>query len=208
MENNMNNENENTNWIRKIFILSKKSRIIIGIIIILLIILFIIFGIKRKPDIDTTYLTQILTKSSELTTAKLRITGLADYHDQGVYILNRSDFTMCYTTTIRAGINLDDVKITSDSYQKTIFITIPKAEIFEAKVDPNDIKFYNSGFALLNVNEKEDMSKALSLAEQEAMEYAKTTGILEMANQQSETLIKGLLDSAIPNGYKIEFNNN
>ena len=111
MEKNMNNENENTNWIRKIFILSKKSRIIIGIIIILLIILFIIFGIKRKPDIDTTYLTQILTKSSELTTAKLRITGLSDYHDQGVYILNRSDFTMCYTTTIRAGINLDDVKI-------------------------------------------------------------------------------------------------
>ena len=204
----MNNENENTSWIRKIFILSKKSRIIIGIIIILIIVLFIIFGIKRKPDIDTTYLTQILTKSSELTTAKLRITGLADYHDQGVYILNRSDFTMCYTTTIRAGINLDDVKITSDSYQKTIFITIPKAEIFEAKVDPNDIKFYNSGFALLNVNEKEDMSKALSLAEQEAMEYAKTTGILEMANQQSETLIKGLLDNAIPNGYKIEFNNN
>jgi len=208
MEKKMNNENENTSWIRKIFILSKKSRIIIGIIIILIIVLFIIFGIKRKPDIDTTYLTQILTKSSELTTAKLRITGLADYHDQGVYILNRSDFTMCYTTTIRAGINLDDVKITSDSYQKTIFITIPKAEIFEAKVDPNDIKFYNSGFALLNVNEKEDMSKALSLAEQEAMEYAKTTGILEMANQQSETLIKGLLDNAIPNGYKIEFNNN
>ncbi len=184
--------------------LGKKAKIIIGIVIIVVICMFIVFGVKRKADVDTTFLSQILTKSSELTTAKLKITGLSEYHDEGIYIFNRSDFTMCYTTTIRAGINLENVKINSDPIQKKIYITIPDAEIFEAKVEPNDLKFYGTGFALFNVNEKEDLSKALALAEKDAMEYAKNTGILEMANQQSETLIKGILANAIPKGYTME----
>ncbi len=184
--------------------LGKKAKIIIGIVIIVVICMFIVFGVKRKADVDTTFLSQILTKSSELTTAKLKITGLSEYHDEGIYIFNRSDFTMCYTTTIRAGINLENVKINSDPIQKKIYITIPDAEIFEAKVEPNDLKFYGTGFAIFNVNEKEDLSKALALAEKDAMEYAKNTGILEMANQQSETLIKGILANAIPKGYTME----
>ena len=91
------------------------------------------------------------------------------------------------------------------TFNKKIYITLPEAEIFEAKVDPNDIKFYGAGFALFNVDEKEDLARALAAAEKDAMEYAKTTGILELANQQSETLVKGILANAIPSGYTIEF---
>ena len=153
---------------------------------------------------DTTYLTELLTRSSELTTAKLTIKGLSEYHDEGIYVFNKSDFTLYYTTTIKAGVNLENVKITTDSIKKKIYITIPKAEIFEAKVDTNDIKIFGSGFAIFNTNEKEDMAKVISLAEEDAKEYAKTTGILELANDQSEALIKGLLTNAIPSGYTIE----
>lgn len=184
--------------------MSKKAKIACGIVIVVLIAIFVMFGINRNSKVDTAYLTELLTKSSELTTAKLTIKGLSEYHDEGVYIFNKSDFTLYYTTTIRAGINLENVKITSDAIKKKIYITIPEAEIFEAKVDTNDIKIYGSGFALFNTNEKEDMAKAISLAEEDAMEYAKTTGILELANEQSETLIKGLLVNAIPSGYTIE----
>ena len=52
-----------------------------------------------------------------------------------------------------------------------------------------------------------DLGKALSLAEKDAMEYAKSTGILDLENQQSETLIKGILANAIPNGYTMEVKN-
>ena len=184
--------------------LSKKVKIIIGIIIILIITLFVAFGINRNPDVDTVFLKNVLTKSSELTTAKLKITGLSEYHDEGIYIFNRSDFTMCFTATIRAGINLENVKIDSDPIQKKIFIEIPNAEIFDAKVDPNDLRFYGTGFALFNVNEKEDLAKALSLAEEDAKKEASNTGILELANQQSETLIRGILSNTIPKGYTLE----
>lgn len=194
-------EKKSKNFFKK---LSKKAKIVCGIVIIVLIAVFVLFGINRNSKVDTTYLTELLTRSSELTTAKLTIKGLSEYHDEGVYVFNKSDFTLYYTTTIKAGVNLENVKITTDSIKKKIYITIPKAEIFEAKVDTNDIKIFGSGFAIFNTNEKEDMAKAISLAEEDAKEYAKTTGILELANDQSEALIKGLLTNAIPSGYTIE----
>ncbi len=194
-------EKKSKNYFKK---LSKKAKIVCGIVIIVLIAVFVLFGINRNSKVDTTYLTELLTRSSELTTAKLTIKGLSEYHDEGVYVFNKSDFTLYYTTTIKAGVNLENVKITTDSIKKKIYITIPKAEIFEAKVDTNDIKIFGSGFAIFNTNEKEDMAKAISLAEEDAKEYAKTTGILELANEQSEALIKGLLTNAIPSGYTIE----
>jgi len=194
-------EKKSKNFFKK---LSKKAKIVCGIVIIVLIAIFVIFGINRKSTVDTAYLTELLTRSSELTTAKLTIKGLSEYHDEGIYLFNKSDFTLYYTTTIKAGINLENVKITTDSIKKKIYITIPKAEIFEAKVDTNDIKIFGSGFAIFNTNEKEDMAKAISLAEEDAKEYAKTTGILELANDQSEALIKGLLTNAIPSGYTLE----
>jgi hypothetical protein len=207
MEENKVNEKEakKGNVIKFFLGLSKKAKIIIGVAILVLIAGFVIFGINRHASVDTVFSSQILTKSSELTTAKLKIQGISDYHDEGLYVLNRSDFTMRYCTTIRAGINLENVKIEADSFNKKIYITLPEAEIFEAKVDPNDIKFYGAGFALFNVDEKEDLARALAAAEKDAMEYAKTTGILELANQQSETLVKGILANAIPSGYTIEF---
>lgn len=150
----MENQVKKRNVFKALKGLSKKMKVIIGIAIIVVICLFIVLGVNRKSDVDTTFLTQILTKSSELTTAKLKITGLSEYHDEGIYIFNRSDFTMCYTTIIRAGINLENVKIDSDPVQKKIYITIPKAEIFEAKVDPNDIKFYGTGLRYLMLMRK------------------------------------------------------
>lgn len=200
----MENKDKERNVIKILKGLSKKVKIIIGISIIVAVCVFIVLGVNRKSDVDTIFLKQILTKSSELTTAKLTITGLSDYNDEGVYIFNRADFTMCFTAIIRAGINLENVQIDSDPIQKKILITIPEAEIMDVKIDPNNIKFYGTGFALFNVNEKEDLAKALSLAEADARKEASSTGILDLANQQSETLIKGILANAIPKGYTME----
>ena len=100
---------------------------------------------------------------------------------------------------------MDKVKIEPNDMSKKIYVHIPKAEIQEAKVDtnPENIKFFDAKFALFNVNEKEDLAKAIMLAEKEAMIEAESTGILDLANQQSETLIKGILMEAIPEGYEL-----
>lgn len=183
---------------------TKKSKIILGTIIALLVVCGLLFIYNGKSTADIEQMNLLLSKSSELTAAKLKITAMSDFKDTGIVFLNRADFIMVYTATVRAGINIDDVKIEPDNISKKIYITIPEAQILEAKVDPKSIKYFDEKLASFNVDAKEDSNRAVSLAEEAAKKEAANTGILELANQQSATLIKGILANAIPNGYEIE----
>lgn len=57
---------------------------------------------------------------------------------------------------------------------------------------------------MFNLNEKEDANKAQELAQEDGRKKALESGILEMADNQSSALIKGILSSVIPDGYTIE----
>lgn len=166
--------------------------------------------INITPDIDVTYLNTALKEASELTTAKLKINGLVDFKDTGIIILNKSDFTMKYTADISAGIDMSKVEIKNDDIDhenKKIIVEIPKAIVFKPNVYHGDkyIKFYDEKFALFNVNEKEDLSRALAMAEKDAESEAVENGLLELADKQSETLVKGILSDAVSQfGYSIE----
>lgn len=160
---------------------------------------------KTEPQlVDTQELKSVLTRSSELTTAKLHLTCLSEFEDTGVKILNRADFMFVYDVTVRAGIDMGKVAISDDNINKVIYISIPHATIQSANVDPATIKYYDEHFSLFNSNEKEDSDKAQKLAQDEAIKKAEKSGILEMADKQSETLITGILSNAIPDGYTIK----
>lgn len=90
---------------------------------------------------------------------------------------------------------------------KKIIMKIPKAIVFKPNVYHGDehIKLYDEKFALFNINEKEDLSRALALAEKDAEKEAVNSGLLQLADRQSKTLIKGILSDAVsPFGYTIE----
>lgn len=166
--------------------------------------------INVTPDVDVTYLNTALKEASELTTAKLKINGLVDFKDTGLMILNKSDFTMKYTADISAGIDMSKVKIQEndiDHKNKKITVRIPKATVFKPNVYHGDeyIKFYDEKLALFNVNEKTDLSRALALAEKDAENEATKNGLLELADKQSATLVKGILSDAVSSiGYTVE----
>lgn len=185
---------------------NKKLRIVeialaVGIIAVICIWLF---AYNSKPKADTEYMNALLSKSSELTTAKLNYTGMTKYEDTGVSIINKADFIMVYKATVRAGINVDEVKITADDANKIIYVSIPSAVIQEVKVDTSSIEYFDEKFAIFNTDEKEDSNTAIALAESSAMEEAANMGILEWANEQSATLVSGILANAIPDGYEIK----
>lgn len=188
----------------KIFKNKVGRKISIGLIITIILVIIILLTYNKEQEVDTTYLIAKLQESSELTTAKLEYTGFSKFKDDGIPIINRSDFLMVYTATARAGIDIKTVKVNADKITKTIWITIPKAKILDVNVDPNEIKYYDEGFALFNVNEKEDSNKAQALAEKKAEKELSKMGILKMADDQAETLLKGLLQGSIPNGYKLK----
>lgn len=183
-----------------------KSRIIFVIVVIALIILLVlgIKGYNKEATADFAYLNQLLEKSSELTTAKLKITGIEKYEDAGAMIINRADFTMIYTATISAGVDLKEVKIEPNNIAKEIKIIMPKAKVFDCHVNQEDIEYFDEKFALFNVDSKEDANKACALAEEDGIREAEETGILEFAEIEAEYVIKDILTPAIPKGYEIK----
>lgn len=182
----------------------KKMQIGIGMVLLIGLVGAALFLYNGKEKVDSEYIVTLLEKSSELTTAKLHYTGMSEYKDTGVPILNRADFIMVYEATARIGIDLKNVEVKVDASKERIYLTIPKAEVIDVKVNQDKTHYFDNKFALLNLNEKEDGNKANVLAEQEAEKEIEKMGVLEMADTQAETLIKGILKDVVPKEYKYE----
>ena len=183
----------------------KKEASLIGIgILITIIFISLILILTKEKEVDDHFILLKLEEASELTTSKITFTGFHKYKDDGIKIINRSDFLMVYEATARIGIDMKEVEVNSNKLTKTVYIEIPKATILDIKVDSNDIKYYDQGFSLFNTNSKDDNNKAVVEAEKKAIKEFSKSGVLEMANNQSEALIKGLIQDAIPKGYEIK----
>ena len=125
-EENINNKTENVNK-KKFNLFSKLSKkitskfiFVIALIIVIILIVVVTKITHKKESVDFTYLNQILEKSSELTSAKLTMTGIEEYKDAGAMIINRADFVMIYTATIRAGVELKEVGVESNDITKEV----------------------------------------------------------------------------------------
>lgn len=154
-----------------------------------------------QASVGTDYVKTLITKSSELTAAKYTFTGITKYQDEGVPVLNQSNFVMVYEATARAGIDVEQVEVKVDDDSKTVFLAIPKATVQDVNVDTSSISYFDEGFAIANLDQKQDGNKAIDMAKEDALEEVSTSGVLEMADTQSEALIKGILQPAIPSDY-------
>lgn len=187
-------------------ILKNKIGRIVCLVLVVAIVLSVvaICSYEPKQSLDTTYIIAKLEKSSELTTAKLNFTGMSEFKDSGITFISKSDFIMIYEATARAGIDVKDIKVAADDANRIVWLTLPKAKILDVKVDMNKIKYFDEKFSLFNVDAKEDANKANALAEEEAKKELAGMGILEMANEQAEALIKGLIQDVVPKDYEIK----
>lgn len=200
------NKKKRFNLLSKLIKTTKSKVIFIFAVVLIISIALVVIGNKifnKEASADFTHLNMLLEKSSELTTAKLKITGIENYKDAGAMIINRSDFTMVYSATIRAGVELKEVKIEPNTIAKEIVIVMPRAKVFDCHVDQNEIQYFDEKFALFNVDSKEDANKACALAEQDGIREAEATGILEFAETEAEYVIKDILTPALPDGYTL-----
>lgn len=183
---------------------------IISVIIIVIIALFVIKYYNSKEKVDSEYLGSRLTKVGELTTVKLNYNGFAEYEDKGVPIFNKSNFLMTYEAVVRVGIDLEKTNVKVDNDNKTIILDIPKAKILDVKINPSSIKYYDTKFSLFNMDQKEDANKAQDLVKKQAYKEVSQMGVIDSANEQVLTLIKGLLQDAVPKDYtyKLKDGNN
>lgn len=184
---------------KKIIVLIVAIAIMIGAVMIAIPLLN-----QEEPAVDTNYMVTLLSKSSELTTAKIHYTGMTEFEDSGIVFINKSDFIMVYEAMARIGIDLEQVEVVADNTRKVILVTVPAVTVQEVKIDASSIKYFDQKFSLFNPNEKEDGNQAIALAEEAALEEVENMGVLQMAQEQSATLIMGILANAVPDGYTIE----
>lgn len=157
-----------------------------------------------EPSLSAETVTAKIEAASELVTSKVRLKGMAEYSDGGWYVFNKGDFVMVYESDVKAGIDIKKIQFAIDDDQRMINIFVPTAEILDIKVLPESIKYYNESFSLFNFDKKDDANRAQKMAEEFAKKDALSAGILEMANTQSETLVKGILEEVAHN-YEMNF---
>lgn len=158
-----------------------------------------------NPDVTNEIVKQTLEKSSELTAGKLRLTGILDYDDNGIPVLTNGKFKMKYEAEVRAGIDVSKIKIDDvDNENKVITVSVPKAEILGAEVDPASLEFFDKSITILDLKKEEDVAKAQAEAKEDIIEKASQSGLLELADKQSEDLITGILSTGFPD-YTIKF---
>lgn len=158
-----------------------------------------------NPGVTNEIVKQTLEKSSELTAGKLRLTGILNYDDKGIPVLTNGKFKMKYEAEVRAGIDVSKIKIDNvDNENKVITVSVPKAEILGAEVDPASLEFFDKSFTILDLNKEEDVAKAQTEAKKDIIEKASQSGLLELADKQSEDLITGILSTGFPD-YTIKF---
>lgn len=159
----------------------------------------------NNPSVTNEIVKQTLEKSSELTAGKLKLTGVLNYDDKGIPVLTNGKFKMQYEAEVRAGIDVSKIKINNvDNDQKIISVTVPKAEILGAEIDPKSLAFFDKSITLFDLHKQEDVAKAQSEAKDDIIKKASESGLLELADKQSEDLITGILSTGFPD-YTIKF---
>lgn len=195
--------------LKKLF--EKKATLWIAIAAVVVIVILVLLLTRDKgPSFTAQTLEQTLQSSSDLVSAKVTIGGMAEYKsEKGVKLWNYTSFKMFYKALIPAGIDIDQVEISVNDTLKTVYVKMPEAHIFEdmINVDPNTIVPFEKN---IHINHKKDMEyllEAQKTAKAKAAEDAKDSGLLELAEKQSEALIRGLLGEIVAHdGYKLVIN--
>lgn len=148
-----------------------------------------------EPQITSSFVSGKLESVSELTTSKLIYTGLIRYCEGNIPFLTKNSFSMLYTATIRAGMDLSQAKI--EITETEVVITLPECTLQSVDVDMDSIEFYDEHMALFNWSEKKDVIDTVAAAKADVTRKADIESLLQEAARQSETMVKGILSDVI-----------
>lgn len=148
-----------------------------------------------EPEVTSSFINGKLEAASDLTASRLVYTGLIKYSEGSIPFLTQNSFSMIYTASVRAGIDLSkaQVRLTDDK----AVITLPECVVQSIEVDPDSIEFYDEHWALFNWTQKADVIDTISAAKADVSQKADMESLLQNARLQTEKIIEGLLEDAV-----------
>lgn len=177
----------------------KAKLIIIGVVVLVFIIaitaLIIAINESKRPkgpgpqQVDTVSNLEKVVKNSSLSTYEVVYNGVATiYNDKKPEDI---DYHVAYTATVNAGFDLKGIKISKDDEKHEIIVSLPPIEIYEPKVNIEDLDYIVVG---KKVKQETISADAYSKSIADVNQKARNQGEIVMyAKQNGERLIKGLL---------------
>jgi hypothetical protein len=165
-----------------------------------------------EPVIDVDVLYSEILDIGELATVEYLFTDAAKYSQTMQYKdwdipFTEKSFVLKWNGIIKAGVNLQAVKITVDKENKRITVTLPKAEILSYQVDTDSIEVLDERDSIFNTLTIEDKKKFDIDTEETMRQRAIDNGLLDKAWANAREIIKRLLlaNPDIDGKYSIEF---
>lgn len=177
----------------------KAKLIIIGVVVLVFIIaitaLIIAINESKRPkgpgpqQVDTVSNLEKVVKNSSLSTYEVVYNGVATIYNEKK--TEDIDYHVAYTATVNAGFDLKGIKISKDDEKHEIVVSLPPIEIYEPKVNIEDLDYIVVGKKVKQETISADAySKSIADVNQKARKQGE---IVMYAKQNGERLIKGLL---------------
>jgi len=111
-----------------------------------------------------------------------------------------------YEGLIKAGIDFNELEVTVNEANMTIFIELPDAEMLSSEVDFDSLIVYDEKYSPFNTFEFSDMNLSLSALQKTAEETALNNGLLVRAAENAQSIIRTTVMSFYDSvEYKVEF---
>ncbi|MGN1277297.1 MAG: DUF4230 domain-containing protein, partial [Floccifex sp.] len=153
---------------------------------------YTIYERNFKKDLDPIVLEARLKDCSDLITQEIFITDMMDFTRGNITVLNKQNFTVEYSTTVKAGFDVGEakVKVVGD----TIYVTIPRCHIYEdsIKVSADDVEFPDTNYCMFDPVDKDETLAVISEIEDEIKNIAEGSELLSNADQNSIEIVKNL----------------
>lgn len=177
----------------------KAKLIIIGVVVLVFIIaitaLIIAINESKKPkgpgpqQVDAVANLEKVVKNSSLSTYEVVYNGVATVRNKEKP--DNIDYHVAYKATVNAGFDLKSIKISKDDVRHEIVVSLPPIEIYEPKVNIEDLDYIVVGKKVKQETISADAYKT-SIADVD--KKARNQGEIVMyAKENGERLIKGLL---------------
>lgn len=179
----------------------KKIKTIAALILTVILIAAVsgtVLYVKNKDKDDTVPLEHVLEDASDLITQKMIITDVFEDSKGNIPILTKNKFLIQYQTTVMAGFDVSETTVQETEDQ--VLVKIPHCQIDEEsiKIKSEDLKFYDTNFALIRVD-TDGVLELISEAEEHARKQASSDeyGFLEAADENAVKVVRQLYENAV-----------
>jgi hypothetical protein len=170
--------------------------ILLSLTISTIMIYSIINSVNNDKVINSTIITERLSKISELSTVKYNYSNVLALKDSKKFKdfsipFTEKSFLIKYSGYIKAGVDLKDLDVVVN--EKKVTITLKKAKIFDHAINNEDLFVYDEKSSMFNKLSMQDMIDEISNEKSKVESDLLKTGFLDEATANTKALLQGIL---------------